>query len=203
SDVCSSDLNGLHADRHDGPGGKDVPAGARAEAALGRRPLRPGCPAAVRRPEGRAGRAPRAFPRRTARRTGGAAPRRSCAQHAGRTARRGRGRSGRTARAGARRGRDMSDVAVSLRWRGSGLVMDATTPESLRVSLDSKRIEGASPPQLLLIALAGCTSIDIIDIAAKMRVDLDSLEVEIEGDRAPEPPRRYTAIRATYRVGGV
>jgi len=97
----------------------------------------------------------------------------------------------------------MSDVAVSLRWRGSGLVMDATTPESLRVSLDSKRIEGASPPQLLLIALAGCTSIDIIDIAAKMRVDLDSLEVEIEGDRAPEPPRRYTAIRATYRVGGV
>lgn len=97
----------------------------------------------------------------------------------------------------------MSDVAVSLRWRGSGLVLDATTPEGLQIALDSKRIEGASPPQLLLIALAGCTSIDIVDIATKMRVSMAGLEIAIEGDRAPEPPRRYTAIRATYRVSGV
>lgn len=97
----------------------------------------------------------------------------------------------------------MSDVAVSLRWRGSGLVLDATTPEGIRVTLDSKRIEGASPPQLLLMALAGCTSIDVIDIAARMRVAVGSLDIEIEGERAPEPPRRYTAIRAIYRVGGV
>jgi len=97
----------------------------------------------------------------------------------------------------------MSDVAVSLRWRGNGLVLDATTPEGLQLALDSERVEGASPPQLLLIALAGCTSIDIVDIATKMRVPMAGLEVAIEGDRAPNPPRRYTAIRAIYRVSGV
>lgn len=97
----------------------------------------------------------------------------------------------------------MSDVAVSLRWRGSGLVLDATTPEGLELPLDSERSAGASPPQLLLTALAGCTSIDLVDIAGKMRVPLEALEVSIEGDRAPEPPRRFTAIRAVYRVRGV
>lgn len=97
----------------------------------------------------------------------------------------------------------MSDVSATLRWTGSGLAFEGRTPNGQEVTLDSGGGTGASPTQLLLFALAGCTAIDVVDITTKMRVELAGLEVAIEGDRATEPPRRYTAIRAVYRARGV
>lgn len=97
----------------------------------------------------------------------------------------------------------MSDVSATLRWTGSGLAFEGRTPNGQEVTLDSGGNAGASPTQLLLFALAGCTAIDVVDITTKMRVAMAGLEVAIEGDRAPEPPRRYTAIRAVYRARGV
>ena len=97
----------------------------------------------------------------------------------------------------------MSDVAAELRWRGQGLEFDAVTPRGHEVLIDSGGASGPSPVQLLLFSLASCTAIDIVDITTKMRVELAGLEVAIEGDRAAEPPRRFTSIRVVYRVRGV
>lgn len=97
----------------------------------------------------------------------------------------------------------MSDVAAQLRWTGEGLRLDAETPRGHRLRLDSGKDTGPSPTELLLIALAGCTAIDIVDITQKMRVAMGGLDVEIEGDRAADPPRRYTHIRVVYRAHGV
>lgn len=44
--------------------------------------------------------------------------------------------------------------------------------------------------------------IDIRMILEKGRVPLEELVVEVEGDRAPDPPRRFTALRLTVRVRG-
>jgi putative redox protein len=60
-----------------------------------------------------------------------------------------------------------------------------------------------SPLTTLLLALGACTAADIVDITRKMRVALGGLELALEGDRAPEPPRRFTRIRLVYRVTGV
>lgn len=97
----------------------------------------------------------------------------------------------------------MSDVAITLDWRGSGLAFDGATPEGHAVRVDGDRASGASPMQVMLLALGGCTAADIIDIAGKMRVPITGLEVRVEGDRAAEPPRRYTHLRVVYRVSGV
>lgn len=97
----------------------------------------------------------------------------------------------------------MSDVAATLHWVGEGLAFDAATTQGQRLRVESGGANGPSPMQLLLFALAGCTSIDVVDIAQKMRVAMTSLDVEIEGDRAPDHPRRYTSIRLVYRVQGV
>ncbi len=97
----------------------------------------------------------------------------------------------------------MSDVSATLRWTGSGLAFEGRTPQGNELTLESGGKAGASPTQLLLFALAGCTAIDVVDITTKMRVGIEGLEVAIEGDRAPEPPRRYTAIRTVYRARGV
>jgi putative redox protein len=54
----------------------------------------------------------------------------------------------------------------------------------------------------LLLSVAGCMGIDVVMILEKGRVPLETLSVEVEGDRAPEPPRRFTAIRMTYHITG-
>lgn len=97
----------------------------------------------------------------------------------------------------------MSDVTARLQWVGEGLAFDGSTPQGQQLRIESGGVNGPSPTQLVLFALAGCTSIDIVDIVQKMRVALTGLDVEIEGDRAEDHPRRYTSIRMVYRVQGV
>ncbi len=62
--------------------------------------------------------------------------------------------------------------------------------------------DGASPMELLLIAIAGCTAIDVVSILEKMREPLGGLTVDIAGTRAVEHPRYFTAIEITYRAKG-
>jgi putative redox protein len=61
---------------------------------------------------------------------------------------------------------------------------------------------GFTPIQLLLVSLAGCTALDIINIMRKQRQNLSSLEVLAEGDRAEEPPKYYKEIRLKYILKG-
>jgi len=97
----------------------------------------------------------------------------------------------------------MSDVAVTLRWTGEGLRFEGEVDGGASLVVDGGGKEAPSPMQSLLAALAGCMGIDVVEILRKMRVPLESLEVRVEGDRAPEPPRRYTRIGLVYRVRGV
>jgi len=55
----------------------------------------------------------------------------------------------------------------------------------------------------LLLALAGCTGADVVDMLDKMRVHLEGLDVHVEGERAPEAPRRYTAVRLHFVARGL
>ncbi len=100
----------------------------------------------------------------------------------------------------------MADVAVTLRWAGRGLVFrggregDGAAPEAV---VDGAGAEGPSPMQTLLLALAGCTGADVVDMLDKMRVHLEGLDVHVEGERAPEAPRRYTAVRLHFVARGL
>lgn len=58
------------------------------------------------------------------------------------------------------------------------------------------------PMEVLLMALGGCTGMDVVSILRKKRVAFDGVEVRIQGERAPEHPRRYTAIQLEYVVQG-
>lgn len=60
----------------------------------------------------------------------------------------------------------------------------------------------ASPMELVLIALCGCTASDVVGILRKKREPFTTLEVRAEGERAGGYPAVYTEIKLTYRVGG-
>jgi putative redox protein len=95
----------------------------------------------------------------------------------------------------------MSAAEVRLRWK-EGLTFVGGADGGPQITLASGGGAGPSPTQLLLLSLAGCMGVDVCDILRKSRVPLEDLEVLVEGDRAPEPPRRFLAIRLTYRIRG-
>lgn len=54
----------------------------------------------------------------------------------------------------------------------------------------------------MLAALGGCTSMDIVSILKKMRVELLSLNVIVEGELSEEHPKRFTKMHVIYEVEG-
>lgn len=91
---------------------------------------------------------------------------------------------------------------VVLRWSGDGLVFHGGADGAPEITLDSGATAGPSPTQLLLLSLAGCMGVDVRLILEKARVPVELLEVDVEGDRATEAPRRFEAIRLRYRLRG-
>ena len=67
---------------------------------------------------------------------------------------------------------------------------------------DSAHRAGASPMELVLMALCGCTSVDVVSILRKKREPLTSLTVSAVAERAAEPPSVFTHIHLKYHVGG-
>jgi putative redox protein len=91
-------------------------------------------------------------------------------------------------------------VTAELIW--SEALRFGATSGSTAVVVDGDSEAGPSPVQLLAIALAGCMSIDIVDIIRKGRHPLTAFRTSIAGERAPEPPRRLLSARLHFHVHG-
>jgi putative redox protein len=61
---------------------------------------------------------------------------------------------------------------------------------------------GVKPSEMLLVALASCSSVDVVEILEKKRLKLTLLEVTTTGEHDPEPPWPYRRIHLKYRLGG-
>jgi putative redox protein len=84
-----------------------------------------------------------------------------------------------------------ADRFVGLASSGHAIVVDAGETKS-----------ASSPMELVLIGLCGCTASDVVSILRKKREPFTRLEVTAEAERAPDPPKVYTAIKLRYRVAG-
>ncbi len=88
-----------------------------------------------------------------------------------------------------------------LSFTGTGL----TTRFSLPLGADPKvggENDGFRPTELVLVALAGCTAMDVISILAKKRVEVTAFEVKTHGERAETEPREFTSFTVEYIVKG-
>lgn len=61
---------------------------------------------------------------------------------------------------------------------------------------------GPSPKKLLLVALAGCTGMDVVSILKKMKVEFESFNMLIDADASDEHPKRYTTMHIIYKFKG-
>lgn len=95
----------------------------------------------------------------------------------------------------------MTMTSAKLKWtEQTRFEGTATSGHTVITDADSK--VGNSPMELVLIALCGCTATDVVTILRKKREPFIAVEVTAEAEKAPEPPRIYTAIKLLYRVSG-
>jgi putative redox protein len=90
---------------------------------------------------------------------------------------------------------------VHVQWEGEQRFETGrlTAPTAI---IDGDGKAGQSPPEALLSALASCVSVDVIAILAKQRTPVDSLEIDVVGERVDTTPRRYKHITLNFRIGG-
>lgn len=61
---------------------------------------------------------------------------------------------------------------------------------------------GHRPKPLMLLALAGCTGMDVVSILKKMRVEYDDLTISVEANLRDEHPKYYDQMKVIYRFVG-
>ena len=61
---------------------------------------------------------------------------------------------------------------------------------------------GMKPSDLLLVALAGCTAYDVVEILSKKRQKLEGLTIEVSGEQQSEAPWTFRKVHTIYRLKG-
>jgi len=89
----------------------------------------------------------------------------------------------------------MENMAFKAEVNGHELMLDAAA----EVGGENR---GPRPKPLLMVALAGCTGMDVVSILKKMRVELDDFNVRIEGDVTEEHPKQFTQMHVIYEFKG-
>ncbi len=62
--------------------------------------------------------------------------------------------------------------------------------------------KGVRPKPLMMVALAGCTGMDVVSILKKMRVEFEGLNVRVEGDITEEHPKQFQEMKVIYEFTG-
>ena len=70
------------------------------------------------------------------------------------------------------------------------------------IETDSRRHSAATPMEMLLLALGGCTGVDVISILRKQRQQITDYRIEVSGERREEYPRAYTRLFVKHIVRG-
>lgn len=88
-----------------------------------------------------------------------------------------------------------------------GLSLMGFTESGHAVPMDTKSDVGghesaATPMELILQGLIGCTAMDVISILKKMKVEHTDLSVSETHERAQTHPKVYTKIHMIYSLAG-
>jgi putative redox protein len=89
----------------------------------------------------------------------------------------------------------LENMAFEAEVNGHKIIIDAAEP----VGGENR---GPRPKPLMLVALAGCTGMDVVSILQKMRVEVEAFNVVVEGDLTEEHPKQFSQMRVIYEFKG-
>ncbi|SKA02601.1 OsmC family protein [Selenihalanaerobacter shriftii] len=88
---------------------------------------------------------------------------------------------------------------VELNWNEE-MKYDAKGDAEIDISIDGHKKEGANPPEIFLMGAASCVSIHLTMVLKKMRIELEDLNIKVNGERAEESPRYFVDIEFNFEV---
>ena len=62
--------------------------------------------------------------------------------------------------------------------------------------------KGVKPSDMLLVSLAACTAIDVVEILRKKKTPLSNLEIKVTGKQDANPPWAFRNIHMKFLVSG-
>jgi len=99
-------------------------------------------------------------------------------------------------------------MKIALERINTDYLFEVVNQSGHRVFLDNKSkekgtVKGISPMELLLMGLAGCSSIDVISILGKQKINPTSLKMEVNGKRIEgEIPSLFKNIEVSVFLEG-
>jgi putative redox protein len=91
---------------------------------------------------------------------------------------------------------------TTVKWiEGKQFIGIDSTQHSVVLSTPDEGI-GVKPSDLLLIAVAACTAVDVVEILTKKRMPLTYLEITTSGEQDPNSPWTFRKIHLHFRVSG-
>jgi putative redox protein len=82
----------------------------------------------------------------------------------------------------------------------NGYTAHSESGHALRFDTSAEHLEGPTPMEAVLMALCGCTQVDVVSILKKKRQPLASLTVSSVAEQREDHPRAFNKIRLTYTV---
>ena len=98
-------------------------------------------------------------------------------------------------------------ASVSLKWTGDmsfeGDVDGHKIPLDISTEMGGNDT-GPRPKKLMLLALAGCTAMDVVSLLKKMRVDVEEFDIDVEAYQTETThPHVYEWFKIKYKFKGV
>ena len=96
----------------------------------------------------------------------------------------------------------MGTATTTVQWlSGKRFVGIDSTNHSVVLSSADEGV-GVKPSDMLSIALATCCAVDVVDILAKKRMPIDSMEITTTGEQDADPPWTFRKIHLKCRLSG-
>jgi putative redox protein len=97
----------------------------------------------------------------------------------------------------------MSTKTATLRLTNDGMRFEAAVGSGHTIVMDDGESDaGARPSELLGVALAGCTAMDVISILRKKRQPVTRYEVRVSGEQVDGHPHNFTRFDVVHVVDG-
>ena len=88
---------------------------------------------------------------------------------------------------------------IDVQWV-SGLAFEAGRPQGPKVRIDGDAQTAPSPFDMLLAAIAACSSVDVVTILRKQRTPVQALTVRVEANRVESIPRRLASANLHFSI---
>jgi len=96
----------------------------------------------------------------------------------------------------------MSSHEIVATWAGDMAFDAVVAGHTIRIDAEGDvggHDSGPRPKPLLLVALAGCTGMDVVSLLKKMRQNLTWFDIKVEGVLTEEQPKYYKSFTIVYR----